>query len=50
MLVELGGLRDSSMANSLVILVDDVNLNEVSHLVREVFGLEAGAQTGLADL
>ena len=45
LLVELGGgggLRDLSMADGLVILVDDVNLNEVSPLVREVLGLEAG--------
>ena len=51
LLVELGGLlRDLSMADGLVILVDDVNLNEVSPLVREVLGLEAGAQTGIADV
>ena len=31
------------MADSLVILVDDVNLNEVSPLVREVLGLEVRA-------
>ena len=42
MLVEQGGLRDLSMADGLVILVDDVNLNEVSPLVREVLGLETG--------
>ena len=29
LLVELGGLRDLGMADGLVILVDDVNLNEV---------------------
>ena len=37
-----GGLRDLSIADGLVILEDDVNLNEVSPLVREVLGLEAG--------
>ena len=46
MLVQQGGLRDLSMADSLLILVDDVNLNEVSPLVREVFGLEAGGADG----
>ena len=54
LLVEQGGLRDLSMADGLVILVDDVNLNEVSPLVREVLGLDGvwwlGAQTGIADL
>ena len=49
LLVELGGLRDLSMADGLVILVDDVNLNKVSPLIREVLDLEAGAQTGVAD-
>ena len=51
------GAGDLSMADGLVILVDDVNLNEVSPLVREVLGLEAGGgggrvrdQTGIADL
>ena len=34
------------MADGLVILVDDVNLNEVSPLVREVLGLEAGGGGG----
>ena len=43
LLVELGEPRDLSMADGLVTLVDDVNLNEVSPLVREVLGLEAGA-------
>ena len=48
LLVEQGGLRDLSMAGGLVILVDDVNLNEVSPLVREakVLGLEAGGADG----
>ena len=46
LLVELGGLRDLSMADDLVILVDDVNLNEVSPLVREILGLEAGGADG----
>ena len=36
------------MADGLVVLVDDVNLNEVSPLAREVLSLEAGAQTGVA--
>ena len=48
--VELGGLRELSMADGLAIIVDDVNFNEVSSLVREVLGLEAGVQTGVADL
>ena len=39
LLVEQGRLRDLSMADGVVILVDDVNLNEVSPLVREVLGL-----------
>ena len=30
------------MADGLVIFVDDVNLDQVSPLVREVLGLEAG--------
>ena len=34
------------MANGLVILEDAVNLNEVSPLVREVLGLEAGGTGG----
>ena len=34
------------MADGLVILVDDVNLNEVSPLVREVLGLEAEGADG----
>ena len=45
LLVELGGgggggglARDLSMADGSVILVDHVNLNEVSPLVREVLG------------
>ena len=42
LLVEIGGLRDLSMADGLVIEVDDVNLNEVSPLVREILGLEVG--------
>ena len=42
--VEQGRLRDLSMADGLVILVDDVNLNEVSPLVREVLGLKAGGR------
>ena len=46
LLVEQGGMRDLSMADGLVILVDDVNLNEVSPLVREVLGLEAGGADG----
>ena len=46
LLVELGGLRDLSMADDLVIWVNDVNLNEVSPLVREVLGLEAGGADG----
>ena len=45
-LLELGGLRDLSMADGLVILVDDVNFNEVSPLVREVLGFEAGGADG----
>ena len=35
-----------SMAYGLVILVDHVNLNDVSPLVREVLGLEAGGADG----
>ena len=50
LLVELVELRDLSMADGLVILVDDVNLNEVSPLVREVLGLEAGGADGVSDL
>ena len=46
LLVELGGLRDLSMADGLVILADDVNLSEVSPLVREALGLEAGCADG----
>ena len=34
------------MSDALVILLDDVNLNEVSPLVREVLGLEAGSADG----
>ena len=34
------------MADGVVILVDDVNLNEVLPLVREVLGLEAGDADG----
>ena len=49
LLVELGGgggggLRNLSKADGLVMLVDDVN--EVSPLVREVLGLEAGGADG----
>ena len=44
LLVELGGLRDLSMADGLVILVDDVNLNEVSPLVREVLEARGGGR------
>ena len=46
LLVELGGLRDLRMADGLVTLVDDVNLNEVSPLVREILGLGAGGADG----
>ena len=46
LLVEHGGLGDLSMADGLVILVDDVNLNEISPLVREVLVLEAGGADG----
>ena len=35
-----------SMADGLVISVDDVNLNKASPLVREVLGLEAGGADG----
>ena len=38
------------MAGGLVNLVVEVNLNEDSPLLREVFGLEVGAQTGAAVL
>ena len=34
------------MADCLMILVDYVNFNEVSPLVREVLGLEAGGADG----
>ena len=45
---ELGGLRDLRMADGLMTLVGDVNLNEVSPLAREVLGLEAeGADVDL---
>ena len=40
------GLRDLGMADGLVILVDAVNLNENSPLLREVLGLEAGGADG----
>ena len=46
LLVEQGGLRDLSTADGLVILVDDVNLNEVSPLAREVLDLETGGTDG----
>ena len=41
LLVELGGMRDLSMADGLTTLLDYVNLNDVSPLVRKVLGLEA---------
>ena len=41
LLVELRGLKDLCMADGLMTLMDDVNLNEVSPLVTEVLGLEA---------
>ena len=51
LLVEQGGLKDLCMADGLLILVDDVNLNEVSPLVREGSWVwRQGAQTGVADL
>ena len=46
LLVVLGGLRDLGMADGLVILVDAVNLNEDSPLLREVLGLEVGGADG----
>ena len=49
-LVELGGLSDLRMADSLMTLVDDMNLKRVSPLAREALGLEAEGQTGIADL
>ena len=39
-------MKNLSMADGLVILMDDVNLNEVSPLVREVLGLQAGGADG----
>ena len=39
--VELGGLKDLRMVDGMMTLVDDVNLNGVSPLAREVLGLEA---------
>ena len=50
LLVVLGGLRGLDMAGGLVSLVVAVNLNEDSPLLREVFGLGVGAQTGAAVL
>ena len=56
LLVELGGggggggLRDLSMADGLVILVDGVNLNEVSPLVEWSWVWRQWVQMGVADL
>ena len=46
LLVEQGGLRDLGMTDGLMTLADDVNLSEVSPLVREVLGLEACCADG----
>ena len=40
LLVELGGLSDLRMADGLMTLVDEMNLNGVSPLAREVSGLK----------
>ena len=46
LLVVLGGLRGLDMASGLVSLVDAVNLNEDSPLLKEVLGLEVGGANG----
>ena len=46
LLVVLGGLRGLGMADGLVSLVDAVNLNEDSPLLKEVLGLEVGGTDG----
>ena len=46
LLVVLGGLRGLDMAGGLVSLVDAVNLNEDSPLLKEVLGLEVGGADG----
>ena len=46
LLVVLGGLRGLGMADGLVSLVDAVNLNEDSPLLKEVLGLEVGGAYG----
>ena len=46
LLVELGGLRDLSLADGVMTVVDDVNLNAVSPLAREVLGLQAEGTDG----
>ena len=43
-------MRGFGMADGLMSLVDAVNLNEDSSLVREVLSLEVGAQMGVAVL
>ena len=44
--VVLGGLRGLDMAGGLMSLVDAVNLNEDSPLLKEVLGLEVGDVDG----
>ena len=46
LLVVLGGPRGLDMAGGLESLVDDVNLNEDSPLLKEVLGLEVGGADG----
>ena len=46
-LIELGGLRDLRMSVGLMTLVDEMNLNGVSPLAREVLmGMEAEGADG----
>ena len=46
LLVELGWLRDLGMADGLMTLVDEVDLNGVSPFAREILGLEAEGADG----
>ena len=46
MLVKLGGLSDLRMADGLMTLVDEMNLDGFSTLAREVLGLEAEGAVG----
>ena len=46
LLVELGGLSDLRMADGFMTLVDEMNLNGISPLTRDILGLEAEGADG----